>query len=61
MKAWYGANATAENNWGYDYLPKLDIPNYDVLKMFDQMGRARSTVTSAKASTRSPHCRTKTA
>jgi formate dehydrogenase major subunit len=27
MKSWYGANATAENNWGYDYLPKLDIPN----------------------------------
>jgi formate dehydrogenase major subunit len=26
MKAWYGANATAENNWGYDYLPKLDKP-----------------------------------
>jgi formate dehydrogenase major subunit len=32
MKAWYGANATAENNWGYDYLPKLDIPAYDVLR-----------------------------
>lgn len=39
MKAWYGANATAENNWGYDYLPKLDIPGYDVLKMFDMMAK----------------------
>jgi formate dehydrogenase major subunit len=37
MKAWYGRNATAENNWGYDWLPKLDIPGYDVLKVFDMM------------------------
>jgi formate dehydrogenase major subunit len=37
MKAWYGASATAENNWGYDWLPKLDIPGYDVLKVFDMM------------------------
>ena len=37
MKAWYGTSATAENNWGYDWLPKLDIPGYDVLKVFDMM------------------------
>ena len=37
MKAWYGKNATAENNWGYHWLPKLDIPGYDVLKVFDMM------------------------
>ncbi|AEA82150.1 formate dehydrogenase-O, major subunit [Stutzerimonas stutzeri DSM 4166] len=37
MKAWYGKNAKAENNWGYDWLPKLDIPGYDVLKVFDMM------------------------
>src|SRR5256885_10300756 len=24
MKAWWGDAATAENHWGYDYLPKLD-------------------------------------
>ena len=36
-RAWYGKNATAENNWGYDWLPKLDIPGYDVLKVFDMM------------------------
>jgi len=41
MKSWYGANATAENNWLYDFLPKLDIPNYDVLKMFDLMGQGK--------------------
>lgn len=37
MKAWYGKNATAENNWGFDWLPKLDVPGYDVLKVFDMM------------------------
>ncbi len=41
MKAWYGDAATAENNWCYDYLPKLDVPGagYDVMKMFDMMSR----------------------
>ncbi|KAG1249153.1 hypothetical protein G6F68_013491 [Rhizopus microsporus] len=24
MKAWWGKSATAENNWAFDYLPKLD-------------------------------------
>jgi len=37
MKAWYGNSATAENNWAYDWLPKLDVPGYDVLKVFDMM------------------------
>ncbi|MBS4150191.1 formate dehydrogenase-N subunit alpha [Pseudomonas balearica] len=37
MKAWYGKNATAENDWGFHWLPKLDIPGYDVLKYFDMM------------------------
>jgi formate dehydrogenase major subunit len=41
MKSWYGANATVENNWLYDHLPKLDIPNYDVLKMFDLMSQGK--------------------
>ena len=39
MKAWYGEAATAENGYCYDYLPKLDVPGYDVLRMFDRMGR----------------------
>ena len=41
MKAWYGANAKAENNWGYDWLPKLDVPAYDVLRMFEMMGQGK--------------------
>src|SRR5476651_1323671 len=41
MKSLYGNNATAENHWAYDYLPKLDIPSYDILKMFDRMGQGQ--------------------
>ena len=37
MKAWYGKSATAENAWCYDWLPKLDVPSYDVLRVFDMM------------------------
>ena len=36
MKAWWGSAATAENNWAYDYLPKLDR-QYDMLQYFDMM------------------------
>ena len=56
MKAWWGDAATADNHWGYDYLPKLDKP-YDMLQVFEtDAARARSTATSARASTRSPRC-----
>ena len=27
--------ATTENDWAYDYLPKLDVPTYDVLRAFE--------------------------
>ena len=37
LKAMYGEAATAENNFGYDWLPKLDVPNYDVLRTFELM------------------------
>ena len=37
MKALWGDHATAENDWAYDYLPKLDVANYDVLRMFEMM------------------------
>lgn len=39
MKAWFGKSATKENNWCYDWLPKLDMPGagYDVLRYFDMM------------------------
>jgi formate dehydrogenase major subunit len=36
MKAWWGEAATAENHWGYDYLPKLDKP-YDLLQACELM------------------------
>ncbi len=36
QKAMYGTAATPENNFAYDYLPKLDT-SYDVLKVFDLM------------------------
>ena len=39
LKSMWGEAATAENNWAYDYLPKLDIPYYDILRTFDMMTR----------------------
>lgn len=36
LKWFYGENATAENNWGYDWLPKWD-KMYDVLQVMDLM------------------------
>jgi formate dehydrogenase major subunit len=40
MKSWYGANATAENRWGYDWLPKLD-KQYDMLQIFELMNQGK--------------------
>ena len=37
QKAMYGDAATADNNWAYDWLPKLDIPLYDIIKAFEMM------------------------
>ncbi|ODU68272.1 MAG: formate dehydrogenase-N subunit alpha, partial [Lautropia sp. SCN 66-9] len=37
MKAMWGDAASADNQWGYDYLPKLDVPGYDILRFFDMM------------------------
>ncbi len=36
MKAWWGEAATAENHWGYEYLPKLD-KLYDMLQAYEMM------------------------
>jgi formate dehydrogenase major subunit len=36
MKSWWGDVATAENNWCYDYLPKLD-KSYDMLQTYELM------------------------
>ena len=40
MKAWYGNAATQENDFAYDYLPKLD-KGYDVLQTFELMYQGR--------------------
>ncbi len=37
QKAMYGAAATKENDFAYDWLPKLDVPSYDVLRAFEMM------------------------
>ncbi len=39
MKAMWGDAATAENDWAYHYLPKLDVPSYDILRTFDMMAK----------------------
>ena len=36
MKAWYGTAATKDNDFAYDYLPKLD-KLHDVLQVFEDM------------------------
>lgn len=33
--------ATKENNFAYDYLPKLDVPAYDVLRAFELMHQGK--------------------
>jgi formate dehydrogenase major subunit len=36
MKAWWGATATAENHWCFDYLPKFEF-GYDMLGTYELM------------------------
>ncbi len=40
MKSWYGNAATKENNWCFDWLPKLDRV-YDVLQVFELMHQGK--------------------
>jgi formate dehydrogenase major subunit len=40
MKAWWGDAATADNHWGFDYLPKLD-KLYDMLQTFELMNQGK--------------------
>jgi formate dehydrogenase major subunit len=40
QKSWWGKAATAENNWAYDYLPKID-KLYDVLQAFELMNQGK--------------------
>jgi len=37
LKSMWGPAATADNSFAYDYLPKLDVPAYDVLRAFELM------------------------
>jgi formate dehydrogenase major subunit len=37
QKAMFADAATADKNWAYDWLPKLDIPLYDIIKAFEMM------------------------
>jgi formate dehydrogenase major subunit len=37
QKSMWGSAATADNNWAYDWLPKLDVPSYDILRAFELM------------------------
>lgn len=41
LKSMWGPAATAENGFAYDYLPKLDVPGYDVLRAFDMMHQGK--------------------
>jgi formate dehydrogenase major subunit len=41
QKSMWGSAATAENNFAYDYLPKLDLPGYDILRAFDLMHQGK--------------------
>ncbi len=41
QKAMWGTAATAENNFAYDWLPKLDVPTYDVLRVFELMHQGK--------------------
>ncbi|SFC49164.1 formate dehydrogenase (quinone-dependent) catalytic subunit [Collimonas sp. OK412] len=40
MKSWWGDAAKADNNWAFDYLPKLDKP-YDMLQVFELMKQGK--------------------
>ncbi len=42
MKGWYGKAATKENNWAFDYLPKLDKA-YDMMAVFQAMSEGKVT------------------
>jgi formate dehydrogenase major subunit len=37
QKAIYGDAAQAHNDWAYDWLPKLDLPLYDIIRAFEMM------------------------
>jgi len=44
QKSMYGPAATAENDWAFDWLPKLDVPSYDILRAFELMKQGKMNV-----------------
>ncbi len=40
MKAWWGDAATADNHWGFGYLPKVDR-SYDMLQVYELMHQGK--------------------
>ncbi|KAE8175626.1 formate dehydrogenase-N subunit alpha [Photobacterium carnosum] len=40
LKSFYGKSATAENNFGYDMMPKWD-QSYDILRVFEMMNKGK--------------------
>ena len=43
QKAMFGQAATQDNDWAYHYLPKLDVPAYDMLRVFELMHQGKMT------------------
>lgn len=43
QKAMWGSAATPENNFAYDWLPKLDVPGYDILRALELMNQGKMT------------------
>ena len=41
QKSMWGDAATPDNNFAYDYLPKLDVPTYDILRTFELMHQGK--------------------
>ncbi|CAM5769541.1 formate dehydrogenase-N subunit alpha [Bosea minatitlanensis] len=41
LKSMWGPAATAENDFAYQWLPKLDVPGYDMLRTFDMMHQGK--------------------
>ena len=41
LKAMWGPAATPENDFAFDWLPKLDVPNYDILRTFELMKQGK--------------------
>ncbi len=43
QKAMWGPAATPENDFAYDWLPKLDVSGYDILRAFELMNQGKMT------------------